>query len=258
MEQNYTLGRGKLHFARFKPGTRIPEGFRYIGNSPEFNMTIENETLDHFSSDGGIREKDDSVPLETTRTASLTTDNINPENVALFFFGTSSILTVAAATGLTETFEGVKAGLSYQLGITPTTPAGVRGIDPATFKAEVGGVALVLNTDYTLDPDTGRLVLVETSTKFTGDVDVDAEYDLVASKRERVISGSQPVEGALFYEANNPKGKNFDYMMPYVRVTPNGDYALKGDEWQTIPLNIEILKPTQGEAIYLDGRPFQG
>lgn len=56
---NYTLGRGKVYFARFTSG-QVPGPFRYIGNTPEFNLTIELETLDHFSSDEGIREKDDS------------------------------------------------------------------------------------------------------------------------------------------------------------------------------------------------------
>ena len=44
--------------------------------------------------------------------------------------------------------------------------------------------------------------------------------------------------------------------MPYVKISPNGDYALKGDEWQQIPFNIEILKKTGFEALYSDGRAY--
>ena len=43
--KNYTLGRGKVYFSRFKAGTQIPAGFFYIGNTPEFNLTIESEVL---------------------------------------------------------------------------------------------------------------------------------------------------------------------------------------------------------------------
>jgi hypothetical protein len=64
----YTLGRGEMHFSKFKEGTQIGEGYRYLGNSPEWGITVETENLDHFNSDRGIRQKDKSVSLEVTRT----------------------------------------------------------------------------------------------------------------------------------------------------------------------------------------------
>lgn len=255
--KNYTLGRGKVHFSRFKTGTQVPAGFYYIGNTPEFNLTIESETLDHFSSDEGIREKDDSVPLEVTRTGSLITDNIDPKNVALFFFGEEVTVTQAAVVSDTETLEGIKAGHSYKLGVTTNNPTGYFGIDPTGFAVAVavGGTALVAGTDYTMNFDTGILSFVEGSALAVDDADIEVTYAVRESTRDRVISGSEPVEGAMMYIAFNPKGKNFDYYLPYVKITPNGDYALKGDEWQQISFTIEALKPTAGEAIYMDGRP---
>ena len=59
----------------------------------------------------------------------------------------------------------------------------------------------------------------------------------------------------MIYRTRNPKGDDVVFYMPYVKITPNGDYALKGDEWQAIPLSLEILRPTIGEAIYRDGMP---
>lgn len=255
--KNYTLGRGKVHFSRFKSGTQVPAGFFYIGNTPEFNLTIESETLDHFSSDEGIREKDDSVPLEVTRTGSLITDNIDPKNVALFFFGEEVKVTQAVVASATETLEGIKAGHSYKLGVTTNNPTGYFGIDPTGFEVEVagGGTALVAGTDYEMNYDTGILSFLDTSALAVDDADIDVTFAVRGSSRDRVISGSEPVEGAMMYIAFNPKGKNFDYYLPYVKITPNGDYALKGDEWQQIPFTIEALKPSTGEAIYMDGRP---
>jgi hypothetical protein len=254
--KNYTLGRGKVHFSRFKDGTQVPAGFFYIGNTPEFNLTIESETLDHFSSDEGIREKDDSVPLEVTRSGSLITDNIDPRNVALFFFGEESTVTQAAVASGSETLEGVKVGHAYKLGITPSNPTGYFGIDTAGLSVEPGGggTPFVAGTDYEMSYDTGILTILEGGGIADGD-DIDVTFAVKASTRDRVISGSEPVEGAMMYIAFNPKGKNFDYYLPYVKITPNGDYALKGDEWQQIPFTIEALKPNSGEAIYMDGRP---
>jgi hypothetical protein len=375
-DQNYTLGRGEVHFSRFKPNTQNPSGFFYIGNTPEFNLTIESENLDHFSSDEGIREKDDSVPLEVNRTGSLITDSISPRNIALFFFGEESVVTTLSATDQEETIEGALKGHSYKLGQSSSAPAGLFGIsefgfsvaaegatltkatgtlsfsgtgtdgdtitigditytlravpsDPydvdigasaagtagnlvAAINAGAGagtayglntpahpevtavldtadvdvtareggtngnaigttedgsgtswgaatltgatGAAYVEGTDYTVDYDNGLLTILDEGS-IVDNSDIDVVYSVAASTRDRVISGSQPVEGAMIYKARNPKGKNFNYYFPWVKITPNGDYALKGDEWQQIPFTIEALKPAGGDAILMDGQP---
>lgn len=253
--QNYTLGRGKVSFSRFKPGTRVPAGFKYIGNTPEFSLTIESENLDHFSSDEGIREKDDSVPLEVTRTGSLTTDSIRPENVSYFFFGTKDTVVQMAVPAQDEEFTDVEPGTQLKLGVTDTNPAGYFGVDAATLTVTKGaGGELVLGTDYTVNAKLGTVTLLEGGAIVKGD-DITVNFAVLASTRDRVISGSTPIEGAMLYEAVNPKGANFHYYLPYVKVTPNGDFNLKGDEWQTLPLSLEILKPEVGEAILMNGDP---
>jgi hypothetical protein len=257
MANNYTLGRGEVHFSRFLAGTQTPEGYRYLGNTPEFNMTIESDELEHFSSDEGIRELDDSVPLEVTRSGSLITDNIDPENVALFFFGDASTLTQAAVASAAETLTSILAGHSYPLGVSPSNPAGYMGVSPTGFTVETnpGAVALVAGTDYEMDYDSGIITFLEGSAVAVDGEDIDVTYAVAASTRSRVISGSQPVEGALIFRSKNPKGADTVIKMPYVKLSPNGDYALKGDDWQQIPLSISILKPDVGEAIYRDGKP---
>jgi hypothetical protein len=253
--KQYVLGRGKVHFARFKTGTTDPDGFRYIGNTPEFSMTIESEELDHYDSDQGIREKDDSVPLEVNRSGSLITDNIDPKNVALFFFGEDSIVTQAAVASSTEALTSIKLGHSYKLGMSVSNPTGYFGIDTAGFSVMKGATPLVAGVDYDMDYDNGLISFRETSSVATGGSAIDVTYAVKSTTRSRVISGSAPVEGAMLYVTKNPKGDDCSFYMPYVKITPNGDYALKGDEWQQIPLQLEILKPDAAEAIYRDGNP---
>lgn len=254
MPNNYTLGRGKVYFSRFKTGGQVPEGFAYIGNTPELSLTIEQETLDHFSSDEGVREKDDSVPLEVNRSGSMTTDNISPENVALFFFGQDSTVTQAAVSAAPETLTDVIAGHTYKLGITDARPAGHFGLNATGLTVVVGSDTMVGGTDYEMNLDAGTITFLEAGDVVTGD-DVVVTYAVRAHSRSRVISGSEPVEGAMMYITQNPKGDDCVFFFPYIKVSPNGDYALKGDEWQTIPFTLEILKPTGKEAIYRDGDP---
>ncbi len=255
-KQNYTLGRGELHFARFKDTVNlIPGGERYIGNSPELTWSASVDNLDHFSSDEGIKEKDDSIPLQVDRTGSFTTDNVVPANLALFWFGTSELVVTTAASSQAETFNDVEPGLSYQLGTTNANPAGARNVSTVVVTDGASGtpVTFTEGEDYTVDTVLGRITVIE-----GGAIEdtMAVTYAIAASTRERVMSGSQPVEGSLRYIAKNPKGDNIDYFFPWVSLTPNGDYALKGDDWQTIPFNIEIKKKPGLEAVYADGRPL--
>lgn len=374
MANNYTLGRGELWFAPFIPGTQTPRGERYIGNSPEFSISVESENLDHYNSDRGVREKDESIALQTDRNGTFTTDNVAPANLALFFFGSTTALTVAGGVISGEPIGPVELGLTYQVGVTANNPAGARDIsavsiratgsaptaasgtitfsdvgnandtvtigdavyklvavptDPfdvdigatasdtasnlaaainagagsgtaygtgttahpdvsatanlgvVTITANVTGVSgnsialakagddiavsganlsggagdYVSGTDYTVDLALGRVTPLEGGA-INEDSTIEIDYTVAPSTRERVVSGSQAIEGQLRYISYNPAGKQFDYLLPWVKITPNGDFALKGDEWQTIPFGVEVLKKGSMEAVYIDGRPL--
>lgn len=254
MATNYTLGRGKVYFSRFLTGTQTPEGYRYIGNTPEFNLTIEQETLDHFSSDAGIREKDESVPLQVNRTGSMTTDDIQKENVALFFFGDAATLSVASSIGLTDNTIVAIEGKTHQIGRTAAKPDGARGIENVVVKDVTDVTTYVLNTDYTLDAARGLITIIAGGGISTDDV-IHITYDQDAVTMDQVISGSEPVEGSIMLLEDNPVGENHDVIIPWCKISPNGDLAFKGDDWRVIPFSIEILKPTLSEAIYRDGQP---
>jgi hypothetical protein len=117
--KNYTLGRGRIFFDRFADNAVITAttrgtGERYLGNTPEFAMTSESEDLEHYSSDAGVKVKDDSVQLQLNRSASFTCDNIESENVALYFLGNASTITQTAATGVVEVITAAKRGRLLQ------------------------------------------------------------------------------------------------------------------------------------------------
>lgn len=263
MSNNYTLGRGKLYFAPFAPGTQTPQGERYIGNTPEISIAIEEEKLDHYNSDSGVREKDDSISLQVNRTGSFNTDHISAENLALFFFGSVSALAVTGATVTDEEIASVSQGLYYQLGASDANPSGARELDLHSTGPDVNilveediGVdpeTYVEGTDYEIDMELGRLYIIPGGNIADG-TSLLVSYKTKTTTRERIISGNTAIEGQLRYVADNPKGTNRDMLLPWATISPNGDYALKGDEWQVIPFTLEILKKTGLEAVYIDGR----
>lgn len=256
MANNYTLGRGEMHLGQFKPGTQTPRGERYLGNTPELGYTAEQESLDHYSSDFGIRQKDQSVTLQLDYSGSFITDNISPANLAMMFLGEAAVQTVTGGAVTGELHKGVEQGLSYQLGTSATTPSGARKVSAVTIKdATEPTTTFTAGTDYVLDPELGRFTILKGGA-ISDEADLSVDYTVDASTRDVVISRGQSIEGSLRYIAKNPAGEQIDYFMPWVKITPNGDFALKSDEWQQLPFNIEILKKGSLEAIYMDGRPY--
>lgn len=263
--KNYVLGRGRLYFDRFSPAQVAAgivaatkgEGELYFGNTPELSMTSSEETLDHFDSDEGIRIKDASVSLQLDRTGSFTTDNISVGNLALYFLsdGAGSVLQVAAVASTYETGP-VKQGRFYQIGATTSLPAGVRNVSTIIVKTGVGFVTTVAQpTNYEVDEDLGRIYVLPGAPGIANDALLQITYDLAATLRDQVISKSTSIYGALHFVANNPYGKNKDYYFPYVKLAPDGDYQLKGDDWQAMNFSFEALrKSTNMETLYVDGR----
>lgn len=251
---NQTLGRGKVHFSLFKPGGLfLPSGFRYVGNTPAFSLTQTNETLEHYSSDLGIKEKDNEVILSTKASVSMSMDDIQIENLALFFFGSSGVLAQTALTAQSETFVDVIPGHSYFVGMTNLNPTGLRSLTNVVVK--IGAVVKVLNTDYTLNAELGMVTVIEGG-GIAALADMIVEYDRLARSRKQVISGTDQVEGAIFFESTNEVGDRADYIIPRAKISPNGEFALKTDTWQELPLSVEVLKAGDKARIYIDGRPY--
>lgn len=260
--KNYTLGRGRVFFDRFAPNVSVTaatrgEGERYIGNTPEFSTTSSTENLDHYDSDGGVKVKDGSVQLSLDRAGAFTTDNINEENLALFFLGDVSKLTQTSQVGATETIANVKFDRFYQLGVSVGTPSGVRSVSNVVIKKDnSSGTTVVQSGNYEVDEITGRVYILSAPAGIAVDDDLFFTYDIAASVRDRVVSKNQSIYGALRMVSDNPTGKNRDIYMPYVKLSPDGDYNLKGDDWQAVGFSVEILKKASNiEALYVDGRP---
>lgn len=261
--KNYVIGKGRVYLDLFAAGTKKGTGERYLGNTPEFSQTQAQESLDHIDADQGLNVKDDSFVISNELTGTFSTDNINAENVAMFFGGDLSKLTVASAVGLTDADVTVLRGRTYQLGADDATPMGTKKVDNVTIKKVVPPVAP--DTEPTLvdvplegnvEVDLARArVYIESDAPDIANGDVlRFGYDQEGYTNEVIIGKGQQVSGAMRFLANNPKGPNRDYYYPYVKITSNGDYALKGDEWQVMSFNFEVLKLNGStERVYIDG-----
>lgn len=250
--KGYSIGKGKVFFAAYLPGTETPGPQRYIGNTPEFTTTTDSSELEHFDSDNGINDKDDSVTTQITRTGSLTTDNINLENVALSFLGDKSNFSQTSATALTET-HAAALGRYYQLGKTDANPAGARHITNLVVTKASATVAILNN--FEIDLDLARVYIESDAPGVVSGDMLTFTFDQTAYTQGRVISSSNSIVGELFFEGTSEKGIRLDYLWPKAKLTPNGDFNLKSaEDWMTIPFNVEFLKKAGLQAVYITDR----
>ena len=259
--KEYKLGRGEVHFSKLDSVTKVFGPYRYLGNTPEFNINIESDSLDHYSSDHGVGEKDASVPTTMNRTASLVADEIVAENIAMYLFGDVQTISVSAmGSAQVDTITGVKLGYGYPLGLSDSDGVGaLKVIFPGTggtlFKVTDSTVTTtyVAGTDYIFDQKS-MLVTPLKGGAITSGQTIKINFAEAAYTTEQISSGSNPVEGRIRYVEDNPMGSDLIWNLPYVVVRPNGDFALKAEsDWQALPFDIEILKNASLPAILCNG-----
>lgn len=255
-ENNYTLGRGQCLFARFIKGTRKPGAFLYFGNTPSLSINTTTEELKHYSSEAGTKELDGSAPLRTDRALSLETDNISPENLALLFLGEAQHTAVAASAIADEAIAAsqvVKGGM-IPLGVTDSNNLGARNVSAVVLKN--GAATLVEGVDYEVIPESGLVHILPGGSIADGTA-LTVNYAVTAYSATRVISNSNPIEGAFRFISENATGTNYDYIMPYVKLMPDGEFALKGDDWQKIKFKGDVLKLSPSTAaVFIGQRVF--
>lgn len=255
--KNYTLGAGKLYFDRFDDDGNTT-GEYYIGNTTSLTGSTDETREEHYSSDEKERAKDASVVTQSDQSVGFTTDDIQPENLALLWKGTAEQLAVSAQSDVEETIT-VKRGRWYQLGMSPTSPTGARSVsitsvtdDEASPVAIPGGAG---GANYEVDLELGRIFVKDDAPDIADGDSIIVTYDEAAHSRTVIISKGETIRGALRYIADNTAGVNRDDYWPLVELSPDGDYEFKADSWSEMSFTGEVLKKEGYEKHYVDGRP---
>lgn len=271
--KNYVLANGRIEFNKFPIENGVEQkakaqGFRYLGASTEMNLTQENETLEHKSTECGFNVTDEEIITSSSLTGSFTLDNISTENLAMFFAGDAEKQTQTAATGKKEVVK-LHPALGYRLGVDANNPNGV--FDAVITKIETFAneddaktgnsvvATLQADVDYEFAPEMAYLMIGDRNT--TTKVDVAGTwavitYDIKQSMREVVITKNQSIVGSLMFRGCNAKGENRTYYLPKVRLSANGDFSLKGGtEWSTMGFKITALQEDGAAMLYINGQP---
>lgn len=265
MSLNYSkskkvIGAGRLFFEETNgQGVPLSGGEIYLGDSPGFSLTVESESLEDWSSDGPIAEKDVDVAIRVNRNFNVTTKNVSFDNLANFIIGTVGTVAQASGSVTAEAHNDVQPGRYYQLGVTAGSPTGVRGISAVVVKDDTTPTAVTfeVGVDYELDAATGRIRIVP-----GGDIEAGTnlriDYTRAANSRDQVRSSSLGAKyGRLRYIEDATFGEPRDVYAPFVQMKPTGELAFKSRETvQQMGWAVSIQSPPAGgSALYIDGRP---
>lgn len=253
---NFTIGSGKVYFDPFEAGTLVGLGERYFGNSPTFTPRKAVTFAERYTSIDGRLHRAESVVTTETLSATLTADSIDAKNMAWFFSGVENYFEQAPEKAPSQ-FISVLRERIYQIGQSLSNPLGVRSVSNVVMY-DTNRVRLERTPNYTLDSAAGRITIKDDALDIPPEgALVEITYDSREAKRMILKSGSIALEGALRYEAKNTAGRNINYFFPYVKLVPEGDITLKGDDWQTLSFTVQVLRLSpMHEAIYFDEEPI--
>lgn len=237
--EDYNLGRGIVYFASLV--NSLPAAYRDLGNAPEFNISIEVETVEHNSSRQGLRVVDKEVVISQKVTLSVTIDELNFENLALFFSGTTGTHTNVSIAGFAEHQMITSLELGRWYDIVDANGNRAYDVTLANLTVEDGATSLVSGTDFTLDSEMGRLFFLSTASNTSAGQNIDVTLSANGSANtvdEVKALTKSAVTGALKFISINPAANDAktEYQFHQVSLKATGDFALIGDEFTTMQL----------------------
>lgn len=255
------LGRGEVFFDRFNEGARVGVGERYIGNTPSFQITRNVRRAARKSSYRGQVHEEMGHILSEEIDLSIVTDNISWQNLADWFnagpFGQQT-LPGSELVPFTETFP-VYYDRYYQLG-KADTETGTLSVDSVTGVRTANQAVLREGIEWTIDRQRGRIYILDNAPRVQNGGNITVSYFKRSSGVFRAFARTTELYGSIRYIARNQVGPLTDYFFPMVRLTPQGAFDQKGDQFQQIRYAASAMRLTPGTPlVYLireGGRPI--
>jgi hypothetical protein len=170
--RTYYRGQGKIFaYTRvLENGIYVPGEGIWLGNSPNFSLSMTVNKVEHRESYSGQNLVDVSYITEKTASLAATLEEFSAFNLGLCLNGTTT--KVAADTAKSVTYTELQAGSTYLFG-------GDINVKNVVLE-DSASTALVLDTDYTLDAGRGSFTML-TAQAGGGTAEYDTDgYDLTA------------------------------------------------------------------------------
>ena len=231
MANYYYSGQGSLLMAERDTVTGKPKGFIKVGNIPELTLDIEIDKFEHKESETGSRSLDLTYPKEKRGKFKFKLENLNLDNLAVGFYGTS-----AAVVGASIVDEVVMAYLGKIVTLAHPNVSAVVVKDAAT-----GLITYTAGDDYILDAAHGSLELLS-----TGDIvdlaNLEISYTYGAYINMEAFTASSAPERYLRFEGLNTIDDSSVVIDLYrAQFDPLTGYGLINEELASVDMAGSLL-----------------
>jgi len=231
----YTLGRGKLVVAKDElvDGQLQWHDFAHILN---LVTNVTPEKLEHFNVRGGLKRRDKVITTQISLGGNCLVDLPILDNIKFFFMSD------------TETAEAQLAGTWTAASITAPATEGQwiklpkRAVDPDTAIVLTDDPAVTTyteDTDFEIDYVNGLMRTIPGGTivasdallitgAFLADTQTYISAAEIAQQKRHVWFISEPADGIV------------QHIRGFATLTPSGDLAMIGDDWQQFTLDIDF------------------
>lgn len=174
---DYFIGKGKLYFAEHDPNGRA-KGYSFLGNAPDFAISVTPENYKHKSSQSGLSVTDLDIPISLDTEISFTLEALHLDNLALFFSGTKgsenvgtqageAAMVAMQGAGVGQISGGKSFNIQKLVGSTLTRYPGMLAASDLVVELYDGALSdtLTLGTDYTVNLEFGTVFLISDAAK---------------------------------------------------------------------------------------------
>lgn len=244
--RDYLLGRGVIYLANLDVDTGLPDanGFRDLGNAPEFNVTVESEDLRHQNSRDCIKFTDKRFVLSQEVGLSFQLDETrNFQNLADFFAGSTEVYNNPHDTTHVDASISTSVHLGSWYELRKADGSRVYNLDAAglVYTIEMDDtvdVLLVEGTDYEIDEQLGLVRFLPTATNIAeGDpavwsITTAASGGAIQDVDQANALTRSEVSGALLFISDNAGdcGQKVEFRFHKVSLSADGDLGMISDE----------------------------
>lgn len=252
---NYVLGRGVLHADIYDSNNTKTGRFLDLGNCTAFGLNVDEETLEHESSRGGLKTVDASVTLKKAVSGTFTLDEITRDNLAMFLSGDVSETALSAGSLLAAT-NSVVLGVSGEEAeipgkwyeITDASGARVYNLSAVSIYDDASKTTTyALDTDYKLDLVRGLVFVVVGGDIDTDDalsITIDATIAAGTQQDVQILQETSFRAAILFAGENSQTGEKFEVRLHSCKISSDGDASFIGDEFLEMGFNFVIEEVT--------------
>jgi hypothetical protein len=233
---NAKLGKGSLLLALWDANGDT-NGFDFVGNCNSVEVAAEATNVELFSSTQAAAPLLDRARTRISYTITAVMNEFTMRNLEYFLAGERNDKTQNVGTATAITFTDVQTGRYYQLGARQVTNVVAVKIP--------GSVALVENTDYTLNTEFGLIKFLD-SANLSDDDDVQVEFDNPALTIDqiRIAQSGTKYAHLLFLcdDANTQGNAAKDQLEIWkVDVSPEGGLQFVSDDYGQFTLTMAVI-----------------